>query len=189
MKKTILTVTAALAVGTFLLSLLYAKTENGVFLSFAITFGTTFYHFAARLLAGLVINARLGNTADYTKPWFAEKAFEKRLYELLNVKKLKKHAPAFEADFFDMKKRTVTEIIMAGCQAEIVHEVIMLISFVPLLFTVWFGSFGVFLTTSLIAAAFDGIFVIIQRYNRPRLVKLAERQARDSSTEVRMDSN
>lgn len=184
MKKKIFAVTAAVALGTLLFSLLYAKTGNGAALSLAITFGTTFYHFAARLLAGLVINARLGNVADYTKPWFAEKAFEKKLYELLNVKKLKKHAHAFEADFFDMKKRTVTEIIMAGCQAEIVHEVIMLISFVPLLFTVRFGSFGVFLVTSLLAAAFDGIFVVIQRYNRPRLIKLAERQARDSCSAV-----
>lgn len=184
MKKTVLTVTAACALGTLIFSLLYAKTGNGVVLSFAITFGTTFYHFAARLLAGLIINARLGNTIDYTKPWFAERAFEKRLYELLNIKKLKKHAPTFEADFFDMKKHTVTEIIMAGCQAEIVHEVIMLISFIPLVFAVPFGSFGVFLVTSLIAAAFDSIFVIIQRYNRPRLIKLAERQARDGSNAV-----
>lgn len=181
MKKTLLTVTAVLAVGALLFSLLYAKTKNGAAMSLAITFGTAFYHFAARLLAGLIINARLRNTVDYTKPWFAQRAFEKRLYELLNVKKLKKHAPAFESDFFDMKKRTVTEIIMAGCQAEIVHEVIMLISFIPLLFAVWFGSFGVFLITSLIAAAFDGVFVIIQRYNRPRLIKLAERQARDGA--------
>ncbi len=165
--------------GTLLFSLLYASSENGTALSFAITFGTAFYHFAVRLLAGLIINARLGNTVDYTKLWFAERAFEKSLYEALKIKKLKKHMPAFEPVFFDMKKRTVKEIIMAGCQAEIVHEMIILLSFVPLLFTVWFGSFGVFLVTSLLAAAFDGIFVIIQRYNRPRLIKLAERQARD----------
>ncbi len=184
MKKTILTVTAACAVGTLIFSLLYAGTGNGAALSVAITFGTTFYHFAARLLAALIINARLGNTIDYTKRWFAERAFEKRLYELLNVKRLKRHAPTFEADFFDMKKHTVTEIIMAGCQAEIVHEVIMLISFVPLMFAVPFGSLGVFLVTSLVAAAFDGIFVIIQRYNRPRLIKLAERQARERSSSV-----
>ncbi len=100
---------------------------------------------------------------------------------MLKVKSLKKHMPAFEPVFFDMKRRTVTEIIMAGCQAEIVHEVIILLSFVPLLFTVWFGAFGVFLVTSLLAAAFDSIFVIIQRYNRPRLIMLAERQAREST--------
>ncbi len=181
MRKKILTVTAFSAFGTFLFSLLYAASGNGAALSLAITFGTTFYHFAVRLLAGFIINARLGNTIDYTKPWFAEKAFEKRLYKMLKVKSLKKHMPVFEPVFFDMKRRTVTEIIMAGCQAEIVHEVIILLSFVPLLFTVWFGAFGVFLVTSLLAAAFDSIFVIIQRYNRPRLIMLAERQARESN--------
>lgn len=179
-----MTVTAFLAFGALLFSLLYAASGNGMALLLAITFGTTFYHFAVRLLTGLIINAKLGNTIDYTKPWFAEKTFEKRLYEILKVKSLKKHMPAFEPGFFNMKKRTVTEIIMAGCQAEIVHEVIILLSFVPLLFTAWFGAFGVFLVTSLIASAFDGVFVIIQRYNRPRLVKLAERQVQSNASTV-----
>ncbi len=181
MRKKILIVTAFLALGAVFFSFLHFSTGNGAALSIAITFGTAFYHFAVRLLTGFIINARLGNNIDYTKPWFEEKSFEKRLYEMLKVKSLKKHMPAFEPIFFDMKKRTVKEIIMAGCQAEIVHEIILLLSFVPLLFTVWFGSFGVFFVTSLLAAAFDSIFVIIQRYNRPRLVKLAERQAKDGT--------
>ena len=49
-------------------------------------------------------------------------------------------------------------------------------SFVPLLFSLAVGVLPVFLITSLIAAAFDMIFVIIQRYNRPRLLRLINRR-------------
>lgn len=37
---------------------------------------------------------------------------------------------------------------------------------------IWFGSLGVFLLTSCAAFCFDSIFVIMQRYNRPRLIRL-----------------
>lgn len=59
------------------------------------------------------------------------------------------------------------------CQSETVHEVNMLLSFVPLLFSIWFGSLDVFLITSCGAA----LFVIMQRYNRPRLMRLMRRSS------------
>ena len=57
------------------------------------------------------------------------------------------------------------------CQAEIVHEVIVVLSFLPLLAAIPFGAFPVFLITSLLAAMYDLTFVIMQRYNRPRILK------------------
>ncbi len=62
------------------------------------------------------------------------------------------------------------------CQSEIVHAVIILLSFVPLPGTIPFGAFPVFLLTSLAAALTDTVFVIVQRYNRPRVIRLAEMQ-------------
>ena len=63
------------------------------------------------------------------------------------------------------------------CQAELVHEVNAAVSFVPLLFSVWVGAFPIFLITSIIAAGFDLLFAVIQRYNRPRVMRLAVRTA------------
>ena len=64
------------------------------------------------------------------------------------------------------------------CISEAVHEVIVLFSFVPLLFTLLLGAFPVFLITSVLAAAFDSYFILMQRYNRPRLVRiLAKKEA------------
>ena len=79
--------------------------------------------------------------------------------------------PSYEPELFDPQKHTWNEIAQAMCQAELVHETITFLSFVPVLFAIWFGQLPVFLITSLLAAAFDMQFVILQRFNRPRVVK------------------
>ena len=153
----------------------YALTENGVLFSVAITFGTIFYHLAVRLAIGGVIDGKYHNHMDYTRKWFQEKPFEKKLYQALQVKKWKKWLPTFNPEDFDIKTRSVEEIIQVSCQAEVVHEVIMPFSFVPILSSIWFGSLGVFIITSCAAFLFDSIFVIMQRFNRPRLMRLLKK--------------
>lgn len=140
-------------------------------LPFAITFGTFFYHFAMRLLVGHVLDRIMQNKADVTKPWFQLKAFERPLYKALGVKKWKGNLPTYDPSCFDPKLHSWDEIAQAMCQAEIVHEVIVILSFLPLLAAIPFGSFGVFLITSLLAALYDLSFVIIQRFNRPRVLR------------------
>ena len=56
-----------------------------------------------------------------------------------------------------------------------VHETIAVLSFLPLVAVYWFGNFSVFLITSVLSALIDLMFVIMQRYNRPRVVRLAEK--------------
>ena len=153
----------------------YALTQIRPLFSVAITFGTIFYHLAVRLVIGGVIDAKYHNHMDYTRKWFQEKPFEKRLYQALRVKKWKKWLPTFNPEDFDIKNRSVEEIIQVSCQAEVVHEVIMPFSFVPIVSSIWFGSLGVFIATSCAAFLFDGIFVIMQRYNRPRLMRLMKK--------------
>ena len=75
-----------------------------------------------------------------------------------------------------MVENSLYRIIQNMCGAEIVHEIIMVMSFLPLATVPVFGSFPVFLITSLLAAMYDGIFVMAQRYNRPRLVRIYEKQ-------------
>lgn len=148
---------------------------KSVFFSASITFGTIFYHFAMRLAVGYLIDARYHNRMDHTKKWFTEKAFEKKLYKMIQVKKWKKWLPTYNPQDFDLKNRSAAEIVQVSCQAEAVHEVNMALSFVPVVFSVWFGSLDVFLITSFAAFLFDSTFVIIQRYNRPRLLRLMKK--------------
>ena len=120
----------------------------------------------------MVIGLIMENRADYTKKWYQCREWEKRLYKRIHIKKWKQTMPTYEPDFFDPRKHSWTEIAQAMCQAEVVHEVIIVFSFVPVVFSAWFGAVPVFVITSVLAAAFDLIFVMIQRYNRSRIIKL-----------------
>ena len=140
-------------------------------LPFAITCSTCFYHFAMRLLVGHSIDRIMKNKANYRKSWYQLRSFETRLYKLLKVKNWKRSMPTYDPSCFDPKLHSWDEIAQAMCQAEIVHEIIVCLSFLPLLAAIPFGSFPVFLITSLLSALYDLSFVIIQRYNRPRILK------------------
>lgn len=138
----------------------------------AITFFTTFYHFTMRLIVG----AFVPNHFDFRSRWFQPKAFEDRLYKALKVKRWKDHMPTYDPRLFSMKENTLEQIVANMCQAEVVHEVIILCSFLPLLFTLFWGAFPVFCITSILAAGVDTLFVIMQRYNRPRIVRLLQKR-------------
>ena len=85
--------------------------------------------------------------------------------------------PTYNPEEFSMD-RSIEEVIRSTCRAEIVHVCNVALSFVPLLFAIPFGALGVFLATSIAAAAFDTVFVVMQRYNRPRLMRLMQMQAK-----------
>ena len=141
-----------------------------------IAVSVTLYHFAMRLAVGAVIDRRCGNRLDGRGPWFQEKGWEAGLYRRLRVQNWKRHLPAFQPELFDLARHSLDEVIGAMCQAEVVHEIIMALSFAPLLLSLAVGDFPVFLITSLLAAVMDGLFVILQRYNRPRLLHLQRRR-------------
>lgn len=148
--------------------------------SLAITFGTTFYHFAVRLLIGSLIPNRF----DYRTFWFREKPFEKHLYRKLKLRRWKGQMPTYDPRLFSLEEYSLEQILRHTCQAEVVHEVIILFSFLPLLFSRFWGAFPVFLITSLAAAGFDTLFVLLQRYNRPRLVHLMKKQQKKGTHHV-----
>ncbi len=176
MKKIIANITIISFILTLLYSAVYFHTENGIILSLAITAGTTLYHFAMRLVVGFFYDKLMNNKADLGRWWYQPKGFEAGLYRRLNVKNWKGIMPSYEPELFNPQKHTWNEIAQAMCQAELVHETIIIFSFVPILFAKLFGTLPVFVITSVLAAAFDMIFVIMQRYNRPRVIKLAERE-------------
>lgn len=151
---------------------IYSITDISMMETLAIAFGVTAYHFIMRLSVGWLINSCLNNQVDYTKKWFKVCSFEMYLYEILKVKKWKQYMPTFQNNCFDIKQHSLAEIASAACQAEIVHEIIAVLSFIPVILSKWFGSCGVFVITSFIAALIDSSFVMIQRFNRPRLLKL-----------------
>lgn len=157
---------------TIIFSYIYITINKSVYLTLAISFGTTAYHFIMRLVIGCIINWIMHNKANYNNNYFKTKKLEQKIYKIIKVKKWKDKMPTYNPDFYSTEKHSLEEIAMVTCQAEIVHELIIIFSFVPVLFTLWFDSFWVFMITSIISALIDTLFVIMQRYNRPRIIKL-----------------
>ncbi len=151
-------------------SVLYNYTGEGVFLSLAITFGT--------LAVGLIFNASMKNRADYTKKWFRVGASEIKLYNKLKVKKWKDKMPTYDTDAFDTTKHSRDELAQVMCQSELVHETIFVLSFLPIIAVVWFGEPLVFIITSVVAATVDLMFVMMQRYNRSRIIRMINKAKR-----------
>ena len=172
-----MTLTAALSLaGTVILSLLYRNTQQKALLSLAITFGTISYHIVMRLLVGLAYHVGMRNKADYRKRWYRVGRREMAVYEALHVKRWKAKMPTFDGALFDPRAHTWDEIAQATCQAELVHETIAALSFLPIAAGTRFGAYPVFIITSVLAAACDLLFVMMQRYNRQRILKLLQRE-------------
>lgn len=149
--------------------------EKGIFLTLSITFGTITYHFGMRLFVGYVVNKIMKNKADYSKKRYQISKIETHMYELLKVQKWKNKMPTFDPELFSLEKHSWDEIAQAMCQAEVVHEIIIILSYFPIVASIFWGDFPVFLITSICASLVDFAFVIMQRYNRPRIVKLAKK--------------
>ena len=161
---------------TIVFTILYRITENGVLLSLAITAGTISYHFVMRYTVAGVFSHTMHNRANLSRKLVsAEKSGKKNLYRKLHVKQWKNKMPTYEPSYFDLRLHTPEEIAGAMCQAEVSHEVIVIFSFLPLFTVPVFGAFWVFLITSVLSALMDLLFAIMQRYNRPRILKLCRK--------------
>ena len=161
-------------VATAVLVWLHHVHPTGFLLSAAITAGTTFYHFAMRLVVGAIVPRFIKNPLAHR--WFAETPFESQLYAFLRVKQWKDRMPTYDPAAFSLRTNSLEQIICNSCVSEAVHEVIMLFSFIPILFTFLWGALPVFLITSILSALFDGCFVVMQRYNRPRLLRILSKK-------------
>ena len=156
---------------------LFLGTKKPAYLVMGIIALTICYQFTVRLVIGGLFDFFLKNNVDYTRKWFADHDFEKILYKNLLVRKWKKILPTADEDLFSLEKKTPEEVVMAGCQAEIVHECCAAAGLLSMFLAFLFGYLWVFCVTSVLAALCDLAFVAIQRYNRPRLLKMIERKS------------
>lgn len=159
-----------------LFRVLHRQTGQSGFMAAYITFLTISYHFIMRLAVGETITLLYQKREfHYDAAWYQPKPFEKKLYKRLNVKKWKLNLITAKPEQFDIRQRSSEELLKNMTQAEVVHEIIMVLSFVPLFLIKWYGAASVFLITSVLACLADSLFVMIQRYNRPRLLRLKQK--------------
>lgn len=149
------------------------KIQYNVFLlSIMITIFTTLFHFTIRISFANLFYKMIEKFCKYDRWWFVEKTFEKKLFKIIMIKKWKSKLPTWNDEDFNPLKNDFEKLIAHMCRAEVYHEICMILSFVPILFSVFWGKFWIFLWTSIAGCLFDLLFVLIQRYNRPRVLKI-----------------
>ena len=158
------------------LTVMYRIWHQDWMLVCVISTGTTAYHFLMRLAVGYLVPRLTNYDFDYRRRWFQPRCWEPGFYKKLGIKSWKKHLPTYVPAQFSMEENNLSRIIQNMCGAEVVHEIIMVLCFLPLLAVPRFGAFPIFFITSVLAALFDSLFVLAQRFNRPRLVKIYEKQ-------------
>ncbi len=142
------------------------------------------YHFGSRIFMGNV--TKLWNI-DYRHGFFKQRAFEKKLYKLLGIRKWKDKVLTFDPESFDFKNRTLEQLATTMAKSETDHWINEIISVISIFFTFIFGCFPAFFISAIAAMIFDAQFIIVQRYNRPiviKLMKLREKKQKSTPAQV-----
>ena len=164
-----------MVVMTVFFEVLYRKFGQEWMLSLYVAFLTISYHFVMRLIVGELITVRYRNRKfDLNSTGFHLYKFESELYKRLKVKKWKKNIITAKPEQFNISKNSMEDLLHNIAQAELVHRIIMVLSFVPLVLIIPYGAPIIFIMTSVLSCLIDLQFVIVQRYNRPRVMKLME---------------
>ena len=153
--------------------------NNKVILWTGITAFTIMYHFWVRIMMGNVSKI-FKNSINYKQSFFKEINFEKKLYKILRVKEWKGKALTYNPESFSLKEHSLEEIADTMCKSEVDHWINEIISLTTLFFAIPWGEFWIFAITALAAMIFDSQFIIIQRYNRPRIMKILEKEKKES---------
>jgi len=166
----------ALIISIVCFSLYYGNIhKNAVILWIGIVAFTIMYHFWVRIIMGNV-SKLFKKHINYNQWWFKERKFEKKLYKFLRVKEWKGKALTYNPETFSLKENSLEEIVNTMTKSEVDHWINEVISLSTLLFTIPWGGFWAFLISAIFAMVFDSQFIIIQRYNRPRIVKILEKR-------------
>ena len=152
--------------------------KNNIILWTGITAFTIMYHFWGRIILNNVSKLFKKNI-NYKQWLFKERKFEKKLYKILRVKDWKGKALTYNPESFSLKEHSLEEIANTMAKPEVDHWINEAISLSTMLFAIIWGEFWIFCLTAVAAMIFDSQFIIIQRYNRPRIVKILEKKSKE----------
>lgn len=158
---------------------LKAATGGETWFTLALTFTATAYHFWMRLCVGFSIRPFTPRMNPYNF-WFRQRAWEAPLYRALRVRSWKGHMPTYIPGDFTLANGA-DNLVKTMCAAELIHEVIVVMGYATLLLALLCEdkteNLMIFGITAFVAGLFDMTFVVMQRYNRPRVRRIVERQA------------
>ncbi len=149
--------------------------KNSVVLYTGVTAFVIVYQLGLRLEFG-VLTSKIKDKLKSNSFLFRERGFEKRLYKFLKVKKWKGKALTYDPDAFNINKHSKEDVLKIMLKSELDHWINELISLSTLLFAFIWGALPALLVACILAMLFDVQFIFIQRYNRPRLERLIEKE-------------
>ena len=152
----------------------YSKTfENEIILWVGIVSFMILYHFGLRILMGNVTKF-FGVSREMSI--FRQRSFEKKIFKLLRIREWKDKVLTFDPASFDFKNRTLSQLADTMARSELDHWINEIISVVSIFFFLIWGCFPAFFITAVAAMIFDAQFILVQRYNRPIVLRLMERR-------------
>ncbi len=167
-------------------SLYYTGTyKNGIILWTGIVSFMILYHFGLRILFGKITDKF---NINYSHPWYKTRKFEKHLYKLLKVRKWKDKVLTFEPDKYDFQNRTLEQLATTMSKSELDHWINEIVSLFSILFTFLWGCAPAFVITAVLAMLFDAQFIVVQRYNRPIVLRLMSTKERIKRTKEKNTS-
>lgn len=191
MKRTKLSGPALFMYGTMIVTALttavcfflyYSKAAgNDVILWVGITSFMILYHFGLRILFGEIAK-RI--PIDPNGGFYRKRIFEDRLYKFLMVRKWKDKVLTFDPASYDFKSRTPRQLAVTMAKSERDHWINEIISIASLSFILLWGCWPAFVITAALAMLFDGQFIVVQRYNRPIIMRLIERIQKKDGTKM-----
>ena len=83
-----------------------------------------------------------------------------------------------------MKENSLEKLIHTMTKSELDHWINQVISISTMFFGLIWGETWIFVLTGIAAMIFDGQFIVIQRYNRPRVLKLLKREEENKNKKL-----
>ncbi len=177
LRKFMFTAAGLFAVLSVIFLISHIHHDNHYSFTCFITFLTCFYHFAYRIAVS-ELTEKLALSFNFSNGWFAPKKFEEPVFKLLRVKRWKEKLPNLLPQTSSAKDFPVETLINETCTVEVIHEINILLSFVPFIVSLFYSSHEwIFLVSGIITALFDLCFIIFHRHFRPRLIKLLNTKA------------
>ncbi len=157
---------------------LYSKTGGKLYHLIFIFFLVLFIHGLFRILVPSFLFLIFRYRFDPESFWFSEKSFERGLYERLNVKSWKSFVEklSFHPHRFDMEKHDDAFILSYMCHAELCHEITIILDLMTCLMAGNIIEFIFLLILALVLVSLEMSFITVQRYNRPRLLRIKKRK-------------
>ena len=159
------------------------RTSSEIVIWIGIVTFTIMYHFWVRIILGNV-SKLFRKHIRYDQWWFKEHKFEKGLYKFLRVKKWKDKTFTYNPRDFDIKNKPLDEIANIMAKSEVDHWINECISLSTLLFIIPWGHPVIFIIQAIAAMIFDSQFIIIQRYNRPRIIKAFQHKQKNTEKTI-----